>query len=73
MPCVYLDGRPTPSGMPLLRSLRDGASSTDETASRTGQLLFRVRSGLQELRSAEFVEEKENKYGLSNKGRMLLQ
>jgi predicted transcriptional regulator len=72
MPCVSPDGKPTSSGMALLRSLKNGALSPKEIASKTGQPLFRVRSGLRELKNAGFVEEKEDKYRLSEKGKTLV-
>jgi len=72
MPCVSLDGKPTSSGMALLRSLKNGALSPKEIASKTGQPLFRVRSGLRELKNAGFVEEAEDKYRLSENGKTLV-
>jgi DNA-binding IclR family transcriptional regulator len=71
MPCVSPDGKPTSSGMALLRSLRNGALSPKEIASKTGQPLFRVRSGLRELKNAGFVDETEDKYRLSENGKTL--
>lgn len=73
MPCVSPDGKPTSSGMALLKSLKNGALSPNEIASKTGQPLFRVRSGLRELKNAGFVEEFEDKYWLSKNGKMLVQ
>jgi predicted transcriptional regulator len=73
MPCVSPDGKPTSSGMALLKSLKNGALSPDEVASKTGQPLFRVRSGLRELKNAGFVEEAEDKYRLSKTGETLVQ
>lgn len=68
MPCVSPDGKPTSSGMAVLKSLKDGKLSSEEIANKTGQPLFRVRSGLRELKSAGFVEETEDKYSLSKNG-----
>jgi predicted transcriptional regulator len=73
MPCVSPDGKPTPSGLKLLKSLKDGALSPEEAANKTGLPLFRVRSGLRELENAGFVEETSGKYGLSEKGKNLVQ
>jgi predicted transcriptional regulator len=73
MPCVSSDGKPTSSGVALLKSLKDGTLSAEEVANRTGQPLFRVRSGLRELKNAGFVEETDDKYGLSKNGEMLVQ
>jgi DNA-binding IclR family transcriptional regulator len=65
MPCVSPDGKPTSSGMATLKALKEGALTPEEVAAKTGQPLFRVRSGLRELKNAGFVEETENKYALS--------
>jgi predicted transcriptional regulator len=73
MPCVSPNGKPTSSGVALLKSLKNEALSPKEIASKTGQPLFKVRSGLRELKSAELVEEAEGKYSLSKKGKMLVQ
>jgi predicted transcriptional regulator len=73
MPCVSPDGKPTSSGMAVLKSLKDGALTPEEIASKTGQPLFRVRSGLRELKKAEFVEETEDKYTLSKNGETAIQ
>jgi predicted transcriptional regulator len=72
MPCVSPDGKPTSSGMALLQSLKDGALTPKEIADKTGQPLFRVRSGLRELKNAGFVEETEDKYSLSKNGKTLV-
>jgi predicted transcriptional regulator len=73
MPCVSPDGKPTASGITTLKSLKDGALTPEEVAAKTGQPLFRVRSGLRELKNAGFVEEAGDKYVLSQKGSDLAQ
>ncbi len=73
MPCVSPDGKPTTSGMTLLNSLKNEALAPKDIASQTGQPLFRVRSGLRELKNAGFVEEVEDKYTLSENGKTLVQ
>jgi len=73
MPCVSPDGKPTSSGMTLLKSLKKGALSPKEITTKTGQPLFRVRSGLRELENAGFIEEAEDKYRLSKSGETLVQ
>lgn len=73
MPCVSPDGKPTPSGMALLNSLKNGTFSPEEIREKTSQPLFRVRSGLRELKNAGFVEEINGKYKLSEKGQKLVQ
>ena len=72
MPCVSPDGKPTSSGMNMLKSLKSRVLSPDEVANITDQPLFRVRSGLRELKNAGFVEEEEGKYRLSKNGEMLV-
>lgn len=73
MPCISADGKPTTSGMATLKSLKDGALTPEEVASKTGQPLFKVRSGLRELKNAGFVEETADKYMLSKNGATAIQ
>jgi predicted transcriptional regulator len=73
MPCISADGKPTATGMTTLKSLRDGALSPEEVAGKTGQPLFRIRSGLRELKTAELVEEEGEKYKLSKNGEKAIQ
>jgi predicted transcriptional regulator len=73
MPCVSPDGKPTSSGMAVLKSLKEGALSPEEIAGKTGQSLFRVRSGLRELSNAGFVEPTDDKYSLSKTGEKVIQ
>ena len=73
MPCVSPDGKPTSSGMATLKALKNCALSPEEIAGKTDQPLFRVRSGLRELKNAGFVEESEDKYMLSKSGNAVIQ
>jgi predicted transcriptional regulator len=73
MPCVSPDGKPTTSGMTTLKALKNTTLSPEEIAAKTGQPLFRVRSGLRELKNAGFVEETEEKYKLSKTGETAIQ
>jgi predicted transcriptional regulator len=73
MPCVSSDGKPTTNGMAMLKALRNTALSPEEIAVKTGQPLFRIRSGLRELKSAGLVEETEDKYKLSKMGEAAIQ
>jgi len=72
MPCVSADGKPTSTGMATLKSLKDESLTPEEVSSKTGQPLFRVRSGLRELKNAGFVEEREGKFTLSEAGKSIL-
>jgi predicted transcriptional regulator len=73
MPCVSPDGKPTTNGMATLKALRNAVLSPEEIAVKTGQPLFRIRSGLRELKSAGLVEETEDKYRLSKMGEAAIQ
>jgi predicted transcriptional regulator len=73
MPCVSPDGKPTSSGTALLKSLKNETLSPEDIANKTGQPLFRVRSGLRELKNAGFVEEAEDRYRLSKTGETIIQ
>ena len=73
MPCVSPDGKPTSSGMATLKALKDGALTPEDVAGKTGQPLFRVRSGLRELKNAGFIEETDGKYTLSKTGASTIQ
>jgi predicted transcriptional regulator len=59
--------------MVLLKSLQKGALSVEEIAKTTGQPLFRVRSGLRELKNAGFIEDRDEKYLLSDDGSKIIQ
>lgn len=59
--------------MILLHSLKGGASSPKDIASHTSQPLFRVRSGLRDLKTAGFVEETKGQYTLTKNGKVLVQ
>lgn len=72
MPCISPDGKPTSSGMALLRAIAEGESSPEEVSQKTGRPLYIVRSGLRELKTAGFVEEVENRYKLTDKAKSLL-
>jgi predicted transcriptional regulator len=70
---VSPDGKPTTNGMATLKALRNAVLSPEEIAVKTGQPLFRIRSGLRELKSAGLVEETEDKYKLSKTGEAAIQ
>jgi predicted transcriptional regulator len=59
--------------MATLKALKNTILSPEEIAAKTGQPLFRVRSGLRELKSAGFVDETEDKYRLSKTGETAIQ
>ena len=72
LPCVSPDGKPTKSGIATLSALQSGASTPKAVAEITGQPLFKVRSGLRELVNAGFIEQSEDKYQLTSKGKNLV-
>ena len=59
--------------MATLKALKDGALTPEEVVAKTGQPLFRVRSGLRELKNAGFAEETDDKYTLSKNGETTIQ
>jgi len=72
MACIGPDGKPTESGVKMLRALKSGLGSPEEVATNTGLPLFRVRSGLRELTQAGLTDQKEDKYQLTDKGAQLI-
>ena len=73
MACISPDGKPTASGGKMLRALKSGAESAEEIAQKAGLPLFRVRSGLRELTQAGLASQKDDKYGITNKGTELIE
>ena len=72
MPCVSPDGKPTKSGIATLSAIKNGALTPEAVSEKTGQALFKVRSGLRELVKAELVEQKDKNYKLTPKAEQLL-
>ena len=72
MPCITPDGKPTSTGLALLRSLKEGMLSSEEIARISGLSLPRVRSGLRELEAAGFIEEVDGRHRLSQSGREIV-
>ena len=72
MPCVSPDGKPTKSGIATLSAIKNGASTPEAVSEKTGQPLFKVRSGLRELVKAELVEQIEQTYRLTPKAEQLI-
>jgi predicted transcriptional regulator len=73
MPCLSPDGKPTSTGIAFMKTIKNGASSPEEIADKTGLPLFRVRSKLRELKNAGFIEEAEGKNRLSKTGEATVQ
>jgi DNA-binding IclR family transcriptional regulator len=72
MPCVSPDGKPTKSGLTTLLAMKNGALTPEVISEKTGQPLFKVRSGLRELIKAELVEQTDQKYTLTPKAEELI-
>jgi len=73
MACISPDGKPTESGVKMLRALNSGLGSPEEIAKDAGLPLFKVRSGLRELTQAGLASQKDDKYGITNKGTELIE
>lgn len=72
MACISPDGKPTESGTKMLRALKSGLGTPEEIAKSAGLPLFRVKSGLRELTQAGLADQKNDKYGLTEKGTELI-
>lgn len=72
MACIGADGKPTESGVKMLRALKSGLGSPEDVAKYTALPLFRVRSGLRELAEAGLTDQKGDKYELTEKGAELI-
>jgi DNA-binding IclR family transcriptional regulator len=68
MPCVGPDGKPTDSGLKMLRALKAGHATAEAVATETGLPLFRVRSGLRDLTQAGLVVASDDSYRITEQG-----
>ena len=72
MPCVSPDGKPTDSGMNMLRAVAGGKQTPEDIVAETGMPMYRVRSGLREMAEAGFIVQSDDLVSLSDEGRALL-
>ncbi len=72
MPCISPDGKPTETGIKMLKALQGGIGAPEAVAQTTGLPLFRVRSGLRELAQAGMVEPKNGDYVIASRGAELI-
>jgi predicted transcriptional regulator len=72
MPCIAPDGKPTSSGLELIRALKNVTLSPEEVSDLIGLPLYRTRSSLRELKDSGYVEEVGGKYKLSKKAEAYL-
>lgn len=68
MPCIGPDGKPSQSGVEMLRALESGPKSDKEVAESTGFPIFKVRSGLRQLSQAGFAMQTDIKCEITEKG-----
>ena len=73
LPCVSPDGKPTKSGIATLTAIKNGESTDKTVSEKTGQPLFKVRSGLRELINAGLKKQTENNYSLTEQGTNILE
>ena len=69
MACISPDGKPTESGIAILRALQAGPKPPEDVAQETGRPMYAVRSGLRELAGAELVIQKGEEYELTPQGK----
>ena len=72
MPGVRPDGKPTDSGMNMLRAVGGGKQTPEDIVAETGMPMYRVRSGLREMAEAGFIVQSDDLVSLSDEGRALL-
>ena len=72
MACIGTDGKPTESGIKMLRALKSNIVTPEEIAKDVELSLFRVRSGLRELTQAGLAAQVDAKYELTDKGAELV-
>ncbi|MBI4307611.1 MAG: hypothetical protein HY684_02265 [Chloroflexi bacterium] len=65
MPCTPPDGKPTASGLAILKAVREGAATPEAVATVTGLPMYLVRSGLREMAQAGLVQESQGTYGVA--------
>ena len=58
--------------MATLSAIKNGASTPKAVSEKTGQPLFKVRSGLRELVKAGLVEQKDENYKLTSRAEQLI-
>jgi predicted transcriptional regulator len=72
MGCVDPDGKPTVSGMKMLRALQSGSKTPEEVAEEAALPIYRVRGGLRDLAEYDFVSREDNTYTLTATGAEIL-
>jgi predicted transcriptional regulator len=73
MACIDAEGTLTPTGLLMLRGLKDGPLPPEDIAKHVSEPIFRVRGSLRELAGADLIEEKGGAYHLTEVGRERIQ
>ena len=68
MACVNPDGSITESAKALLNVI-DNPLTPEEISRQLGQPLFKVRSSLREMASADLIKQEDDKFVITEKGR----
>lgn len=72
MACIGSDGKPTVSGIKVLRVLDSGANNPEDIAHGSGLPLFRVRSGLRQMVDVGLVSKNSDMYTITMNGKSLI-
>lgn len=68
MACVNPDGTITESAKALLRAIKNPLAP-EEISKQIGQPLFKVRSSLREMTTAGLVQQQDDKFVITEKGK----
>jgi predicted transcriptional regulator len=72
MACINPDGTLTPAAEKVLSTLDQKPASLTDIGEISGLQLYRVRSNVRELTKIGFVEEKDGKFHITEKGKSKL-
>ncbi len=72
MACIGSDGKPTETGIKVLRAVNSGSKTPEEIAKNTGRAMFKVRSGLRQMVKAGLVSQNDESYAITGKGKSLI-
>ena len=72
MPCIDDEGNISDSGIALIKALSKERLDVKALSSQIGVPLFKVRSSIREMVEAGLLEESDEKYNLTEKGKTFL-
>ncbi len=72
MPCIDDNGNLSDSGKALINALSKKSLDVKEISSQINVPLFKIRSSIRELIEANLIEESNDKYKLTEKGKTFL-